>query len=289
MHVIKDIDYENDANEILTLIGDYRTVIIKNKTALAPEDLIKFYKKLGRVVKQNEKVTGTVATGELVKVRQNGLFAGKDDGELEWHSAGMNRTGHDDIVAMYMHQPAESGGNTFFTDHQKAWEDLDEETKKVCRKVKSKIVTYNAKMKLEKMHYKNVFSDEQTMMEFRDIDGETSFEKQTPRKDLVTKHPINGKEGLYFPWSVIRGFTGLSHDEQHDLYYKLKEHTLKYVSTHQWDAYDIVLSDQHHSLHRRDAYNGDRELWRAGIWIRSEDKFNEQWTCESFVPEVSES
>jgi len=139
MYVIKDIDYKNDANRVLELLGNHRTVVIKNKTALAPEDLIKFYKKLGRVVRQNKKVTGTVATGELVKVRQNGLFAGKDDGELEWHSAGMNRTGHDDIVAMYMHQPAESGGNTFFTDHQKAWEDLDEETKKVCRKVKSKL------------------------------------------------------------------------------------------------------------------------------------------------------
>lgn len=268
MYIIENIDYENDANKVLDLIGNHRTVVIKNKTSVSAEDLIKFYKKLGRVVKQNEKVTGTVATGELVKVRQNGLFAGKDDGELEWHSAGMNRTGHDDIVAMYMHQPAETGGNTHFTDHQQAWNDLDDDTKNICRSVKSKTVTYNAKMKLEKMHYKNVFSDEQTMMEFRDIDGQTSFEKQTPRKDLVTKHPINGKEGLYFPWSVIRGFTGLSHDEQHDLYYKLKEHTLKYVSTHKWDPYDIVLSDQHHSLHRRDSYSGDRELWRAGIWLK---------------------
>jgi alpha-ketoglutarate-dependent taurine dioxygenase len=127
-------------------------------------------------------------------------------------------------------------------------------------------------MKLEKMHYKNVFSDEQTMMEFRDIDGKTSFEKQTPRKDLVTKHPINDKEGLYFPWSVIRGFTGMTHDEQHETYYMLKEHTLKdeYVYSHEWEPYDIILSDQHHSLHKRDSYTGDRELWRAGIWLSQE-------------------
>ena len=209
------------------------------------------------------------------------MFAGKKDGELEWHSAGMNRTGHDDIVAMYMHQTAESGGDTYFTDHQRAWEDLDEETKDVCRRVKSKTVTYNALMSLDKMHYKNVFSDEQTMMEFRDINGDTSFDKQTPRKDLVTKHPINGKEGLYYPWSVIRGFTGLDREQQHELYYKLKEHTLSedYVYTHKWEPYDVVLSDQHHSLHRRDSYTGDRELWRAGIWVRYEDKHTvAEWT-----------
>lgn len=288
-YIVNDINYNTDAPKIRELIGEHRTVIIKNKVPLAPEVLIDFYKKIGNVVRQNEKVTGTVATGELVKVRQNGLFAGKEDGELEWHSAGMNRTGHDDIVAMYMHQKADSGGDTYFTDHQSAWNDLDDSTKEICRKVKSKTVTYNAKMKLEKMHYKNVFSDEQTMMEFRDIDGQTSFEKQTPRKDLVTIHPINKREGLYFPWSVIRGFTGLTHDQQHDLYYKLKEHTLndKYVYTHKWDQYDIVLSDQHHSLHKRDAYVGDRELWRAGIWLRSERETYETWSCESIMSEAS--
>jgi len=298
-YVIEDFDYSSGAEEVRDLIGEYRTVVIRNKSARTPEQLIEFYKKIGNVVAQNNKVTGTIATGELVKVRQDGLFSGKDDGELEWHSAGMNRIGHDDIVAMYMHQVAESGGVTYFTDHQQAFADLDEDTQKVLRQLKSKIVTYNAKMKLQKMHYKNVFNDEQTMMEFKDIDGKASFEKQTPRKDLVTRHPINGKEGLYFPWSVIRGFSGLSHDEsqisfrpdQHDIYYMLKHHTLqdKYVCAHEWHPYDIILSDQHHSLHKRDAYVGDRELWRAGIWIRSEDKLTEQWTCESLVPEASDS
>lgn len=263
---------EANAELALKFLGDYRTVVIRKGSPWDPVELIEFYKELGQVVQQNDKVTGTIATGELVRVRQNGLFAGKDDGELEWHSAGMNRTGHDDIVAMYMHQPAETGGVTYFTDHQTAFADLPEDTKEKLRKLKSKVVTYTAKMKLEKMHYKNVFSDEQTMMEFRDIDGKTSFEKQTPRKDLVTKHPINGKEGLYFPWSVIRGFTGMTHDEQHETYYMLKEHTLqdKYIYSHDWEPYDIILSDQHHSLHKRDSYTGDRELWRAGIWLSQE-------------------
>ena len=280
---------EPDASLALKSLGDHRTVVIRKGSPWDPVELIEFYKELGQVVQQNKKVTGTIATGELVRVRQNGLFAGKDDGELEWHSAGMNRMGHDDIVAMYMHQPAESGGVTYFTDHQIAFADLSDDIKEKLRKLKSKIVTYTAKMKLEKMHYKNVFSDEQTMMEFRDIDCKTIFEKQTPRKDLVTKDPINGKEGLYFPWSVIRGFTGMTHDEQHETYYMLKEHTLKdkYVYSHEWEQYDIILSDQHHSLHKRDAYVGDRELWRAGIWLRPEAQSNEEWNCESLLQEES--
>jgi taurine dioxygenase len=288
--IIKNIDYKTEGHSVKQLIGNHLTVVIRNKSPIKPEQLIAFYKTIGNVAKQNKKVTGTVSTGELVKVRQNGLFAGKDDGELEWHSAGMNRHGHDDIVAMYMHQTAESGGDTYFTDHQTAWNDLDEDTKNLCRSLKSKTPTYNDRMKLDRMGiYKNVFSDEQTMMEFRDINGNTSFESQVPRKDLVTKHPINGKEGLYYPWTIIRGFSGqqMNKDAQHDLYFKLKEHTLqeKYIYSHKWEKYDIVLSDQHHSLHRRDAYNGDRELWRAGIWLRSEDKSSEAWSCESLMPQ----
>lgn len=267
------VNYNTNAPEIRELLGDHRTVVIRRGSPWEPEELIEFYKELGNVIQQNDKVTGTVATGELVKVRQNGLFAGKEDGELEWHSAGMNRSIHDDIVAMYMHQPAEEGGDTYFTDHQTAWDDLDDDTKDLCRDLKSKTPTYNDRMKLDRMGiYKNVFSDEQTMMEFRDINGNTSFESQVPRKDLVTKHPINGKEGLYYPWTIIRGFSGrqMDKDQQHALYFKLKEHTLqeKYIYSHKWEQGDIVLSDQHHSLHRRDAYTGDRELWRAGICLR---------------------
>lgn len=281
-----------DAEQVRQLVGSHRAVVVRNSAPVAPATLVEFYKRIGDVVAQNEKVKGNVdGHGELIKVRKNGLFSGTDDGELEWHSAGMNRTGHDDIVVMYMHQIADGGGDTFFSDHQTAFQDLDDETKDKLRNIKSKILTYHAKLKLEQMYYKNIFSDEQTMMEFRDIDGGTSFDKQTPRKDIVSKHPINGVEGLYFPWTVIRGFTGLDKQEQHDMYYMLKEHVQKdkYVYCHKWQPYDIIFSDQHHSLHKRDSYVGDRELWRAGIWLRSESGTNEAWTCESLVPEEADA
>jgi len=300
--IVTECDYDNDAGKIRQLIGDCRIVVVRNTKPVPPATLVSFYKTIGEVVAQNTKVKGSVdGHGELIKVRKNGLFSGESDGELEWHSAGMNRNGHDDIVVMYMHQNSESGGNTFFSDSQTAFADLDDTTKDTLRNLKSKIVTYNAKLKLEQMYYKRIFSDEQTMMEFRDIDGQNSFEKQTPRKDLVTTHPVNGKEGLYFPWTVIRGFSGISKEEQHELYYKLKSHTQneKYVYEHEWNNYDICFSDQHHSLHKREAYTGDRELWRAGIWYREDELkgntdatteyrdnqagSNVEWSCESLI------
>lgn len=272
-YIVEDCSYSQaDANTVKKLLNDSRVVVIKNKNSVEPKTLVEFYKKIGRVAAQNEKVVGSGVGGygELVRVRKNGLFTGKEDGELEWHCAGMQRTETEDIVAMYMNQTAEQGGDTYFSDSQTAFEDLSDEIKALCRNIQSKTFTYRLNDGLEKMHYKEIFSDLQTMLEFRNVDGTPAFETQVPRKPLVTIHPVNGKEGLYFPWVVIRGFTKISQEKQKELYNFLKEHTLKekYVYVHNWDPYDICISDQHHSLHKRDAYTGDRELWRAGIWLR---------------------
>lgn len=246
-----------------------RYVVIRNKKPVHPSELVSFYKTYGRVSKQSKKMPGVIdGFEECVKAGKGMLFHGSDSGELDWHCAAMNRYGGEDIVAMYMHKLADKGGVTYFSDSQSAYNDLDDETKAICKKIKSKVVTYDAMNKLGAMH-SNIFYDMKTMMEYRDIDGLQAYKKQLNRKDVVTINPHNKKEGLYFPWTVIRGFTGMPKDDSKDLYYKLKEHTMqeKYIYRHEWQPYDIVLSDQHHSLHKRDSYEGNRELWRSSIWV----------------------
>jgi len=292
-YTVKNCNYsEIDAKRIKQLIGDGRFVVIKNERPVDSNLLVDFYSSIGDVVKQNpDKVSACVegSDGYLVKAGKGKLFSGKEDGELEWHCAGMNRSQGDDIVAMYMAISTTEGGNTYFSDSQTAFRDLDDDTKKMCQGIDAKYLTYTLDENLASELYKNIFNDAQTMMEFRDIDGNASYETQVKRKPLVTTHPISGASGLYFPWSVIRGFTGLPPQEQKELYRKLKKHTMdeKYVYEHKWDPYDIVLSDQHHSLHRRDAYDGYRELWRAGIVLKDQKSSIEEWSCESNVPETA--
>ena len=55
-YVITDINYNTDASLVRELVGEHRTVVIKNKVPLAPETIIEFYKSIGNVVKQNKKV-----------------------------------------------------------------------------------------------------------------------------------------------------------------------------------------------------------------------------------------
>lgn len=272
---VENVNYssQEDANQVRDLIGDGRLVVIKNNESVPAKDLVSFYKMIGNVVAQSEKVVGSGVDGyqELVRVRANGLFKGAEDGELEWHSAGMNRHGAEDVVAMYMNKPAESGGDTYFSDFQSAYEDYD--NKNEIESLHSKMRTYSDERSLKAKHYEKVFNDEETYRNFKDIDGIPAHTKEVKSKKLVTTHPINKKKGFYYPWVVIRGFEELDRRKSHEIYFHLKNHVMdeKYIYRHKWDNYDICLSDQHHSLHRRDAYDGDRELWRAGIWFRSSE------------------
>lgn len=269
----EDVDFysKKDAHEIRDMIAWSRLVIVKNEKAVPAEALVNFYKNIGDVVEQSKDVVGSGVDGfqEIVRVRRNGLFTGDEDGELEWHCAGMNRNGAENIVAMYM-SIFNAKANTWFSDGKRAYEDFPD--KELVDEAISKTVNYPEKMLVGDTHYKNVFADEKTYKAFIDIDGVPAHTKQTNRKKLVTEHPFTKKKGFHFPWSVIRGFHGMDRKQSHALYYNLKEHCMsdKYTYEHVWDPYDIALSDQEHSLHRRDAYEGDRELWRSGIWYRSE-------------------
>lgn len=271
---VENVDYnsQEDADKIKELIGEGRLVVVKNDNPVPAKDLVSLYTKIGDVVAQSDKVVGSGVDGyqELVRVRANGLFKGAEDGELEWHSAGMNRHGAEDVVAMYMNKPAESGGDTYFSDFQAAYEDYED--KDTVDSLQSKMRTYSDERSLKAKHYEKVFNDEETYRNFKDIDGVAAHTKEVETKNLVTTHPINNKKGFYYPWVVIRGFDGMDRRQSHKTYFEIKDHVMddKYVYKHKWDNYDICLSDQHHSLHRRDAYDGDRELWRAGIWYRSE-------------------
>lgn len=243
--------------------------VIRNEEAVTPGELVSLYKQYGTVTKQSGKLNGAGVEDpwndqiyyELVKVNRDGLFKGDETGEMFWHNASNNRTGAEDIVAMYMHQNADKGGETLFSDAKKAYDDLEDSVKELCDKVQSKIL----KMSKQKYDYFS-FGVEH----YRDMDGLAPHEKHVTRKPLVTIHPKNGNKGLNFPYECIYGFEGegITKQEGKDLYFHLKEHVLqdKYIYKHEWEQYDIVLSDQHHSLHKRESYSGDREMWRTSIY-----------------------
>ena len=280
-YCVSDVDYtnKNHASEIKQLVGDGRIVCISNKEKVNPSHLVEFYKNIGRVASQTEKLSESYILGhpELIRVKKDGFFKGQEDGELFWHNAILNKSDAEDIVAMYMHQVADEGGDTLFTDAQTAYEDLDDNFKEKINDYKCVAVPMSnidkedprIKKLLAKSYQGQIYPNEEAAYEWVDVDGVKTHSKMLQEKELIILHPINGKKGIHFPWTVFRSIHGKTKAESKEIFQFLKDHLLqeKYVYRHKWSKYDICLSDQVHSLHKRDAFSGSRELWRSGIWI----------------------
>jgi alpha-ketoglutarate-dependent taurine dioxygenase len=280
-YVVKELDYsdQNQAVEVKNLVADGRVVIIKNEDAVDPQSLVNFYKNIGRVSAQTKLKDSYVDSyPELVKVRKDGFFSGQEDGELFWHNEILNKTDAEDILSMYCASPADEGGDTLFTDGQTAYADLPEETQKelneyYCFSVPMGDSTLkNDRMRtlFEKSYFGQIYPTREALYEWVDVNGVPTYTKMAEEKKLISVHPVNNKKGIQFPWTVYRGVNGKSRQESKEIFKFLKDHLLqeKYVYRHKWSKYDICLSDQLHSLHKRDAYKGNRELWRSNIWTK---------------------
>ena len=89
-------------------------------------------------------------------------------------------------------------------------------------------------------------------------------------KKLLVKHPISNKYGLYFPFYSVSKInhlkTPLDPKKIFDILVKNYVGNSKHIYKHKWEIGNIIISDQVHSLHRRDNYRGLRELYRTAFW-----------------------
>ena len=94
--------------------------------------------------------------------------------------------------------------------------------------------------------------------------------KKTVRRPLVAKHPYSEKKGLYFfqiyGVAEISGLKTLPSKDVFDILVQSYVGPSGRFYIHKWDAGDLILSDQVHSLHKREAYSGTRELYKTAFW-----------------------
>ena len=257
------------------VMGDLQ-LVLKNNEFVDPNVVANLYKNIGTLAVQSKEVKSAVEKNTaFVRVTKKNMFHGNEQGKLPWHNSINNRTVGDDVVCMYMQKNDCKGGDTGFTDFQTAYQDLSDEQKKYWEYKQCLYGIYDfdgttyeeLTEKTKNSLYGNVFKDVKEAFHFKDAHGLSGTQNQTKYIDLVTRHPINNKKGFYFPWSIIKGFKGYDKPTGNDMIKKLVDyvHQDKYVYWHKWNLYDIVLSDQWHSLHKRSEYSGERELWRSGI------------------------
>lgn len=277
---ISDIDYSSvhHAQFIKEKIGDGRFVVLKNNRHIHPDTVANLYRNIGSLAVQPEEVKSALSENRaFCKVTSKDMFHGGTDGELSWHNAIGNRPVGDEIICMYMQKNNCKGGDTGFTDFQQAYDDLSNDQKAYWESKYSRYRLYKFDGKteeeltkqVENSYFAPMYKNVKESIYFIDADGESAITRQVEHINVITKHPINNKKGFYFPFHIVKGFKGYSESTGRDMIQKLVKYLLqdKYVYWHKWDLHDIVLSDQIHSLHKRDPYTGDRELWRSGIML----------------------
>ena len=81
-------------------------------------------------------------------------------------------------------------------------------------------------------------------------------------KNLVYRHPVDGKYSLHFAPSFIVDWTYEGNSEE--MWDYLYDHVFsdKYCYYHKWNSGDMIVSDQRSQLHNRSEVKGSRLLYR---------------------------
>ena len=234
-------------------------------------------------------------TNKEVQPNKKGLFHGQ---ELNWHCNGVFSSDPEECVSLWCINPGKEGA-TWFSDGVHAYSQLNDSIKNEIENASIFLTNEISKTYCKYSIYGELLPHEQKDLDkmssrTRDFPGgheNNPYDKNishivTSRSDLpqgkkrrkdiekklVTKHPLSGQAGLYFPFFSVAQIKNLSEPSRSKEIFDTLVNS--YVGPsgkiykHKWEHGDIVLSDQVHSLHRREPYRETRELYRTAFYYK---------------------
>jgi alpha-ketoglutarate-dependent 2,4-dichlorophenoxyacetate dioxygenase len=231
-------------------------VLVFHDQHVNDEQQLAFSRKLGPL----EQATGDIAApedrrlsmdvGDISNLDKNNKVLARDDrrrlfglGNQLWHSDSSFK----DVPAKYSilsaRQIPSEGGNTEFADMRAAYDALDDKTK---QEVAGLICPHS-----------QVFS--RGILGFTDFTDAERVKWAPVRQRLVRKHPTTGRLSLYLS-SHAGGIEGWPIPEARAFLRDLQEHATqrKFVYSHAWKTYDIVMWDNRVTMHRARRYDYDQ-------------------------------
>lgn len=207
-----------------------------------------------------KKFPATVEVSNIVNP-QTGKMGWFKDQELVWHTAGACMKNPEHCVGLLCSISAEKGGETEVINLRKVYNDLDEKTVQLLKKIK---INYNLKL------YN--FGDEKA-----DFLKHGRREQGIPlraKRNLIYRHPVDGEYGLYFPLGIFESVADFSEVESQKLFNKLKDICFlkKYLISIKLERNDFLLMDQFHTIHRRKKFTGKRKLYRISFYWKTEKR-----------------
>jgi alpha-ketoglutarate-dependent taurine dioxygenase len=259
-HDVKLKDMSNEEIRRWARCLPYDNVVVLRNQDLSKADLSRVYNSIGNTLKTDEffcddeypelmRVTNERKDGE-----KTGIFADK---ELDWHSNGNGRpSGVECCVGLYCVKPGKDSV-TSFCDTRKAYDDLNPAMKIELENIK-------CLFKFENNTFYELDEDDKELVMF---ENRGEYVKGTI-KPLVYKHPFDGKKGLYFTFHYIQKMYRVKPERAKFLKEYLMDHVFqdKYIYHHDdWQPGDLIFMDQFHSIHKRNAVEGDRFMYRTTL------------------------
>ena len=210
----------------------------------------------------------TVEVSNIIN-RETGRMGWFKDKEIIWHTNGICMKEPETCVALFCSIPSDEGGETEIINTRKIYNDL---SRKTLLKLKNISINYN--LKLYKFDNYEAFDDYEAGEFFKHGQKYPKLQSRTA-KPLIYQHPFDGEYGLFFPFPLAESVVGFSKSNSNNILRELKELCLmkKYRSFIKWKKNDLLFIDQIHTLHRRRAFKGQRQLFRICFYWKG-DKIN---------------
>jgi alpha-ketoglutarate-dependent 2,4-dichlorophenoxyacetate dioxygenase len=166
-------------------------------------------------------------------------------GNMLWHSDSSFKATPAKFSALSARAIPRSGGNTQFADMRAAWDTLDEPMQQrllplVCR-------------------HSLIYS--RAALGFAEFTAEERERFAPVRQRLVRRNAATGRRSLFLS-SHIGEIEGMPTPDARMLIRDLTEHATqtRFVHTHEWRRYDLVMWDNRQTMHRARAYDDTGEV-----------------------------
>jgi alpha-ketoglutarate-dependent 2,4-dichlorophenoxyacetate dioxygenase len=238
---------------------DRYAVLLFHDQPLSDDEQIAFTKALGKielntannVTRLDQRRLG-IEMSDISNLDQQGNLLARDDrrrafnlGNRLWHSDSSFKAVSAKYSLLSARIVPSAGGNTEFADMRAAYDTLDPETKAAIED----LITEHSLL----------FSRGQ--LGFTDFTAEERVKFAPVRHHLVRTNPATGRRSLFLS-SHIGGIVGWPMPEALAFVRDLAEHATQrqFVHAHTWRQHDLVMWDNHQTMHRARRYRDMGEV-----------------------------
>lgn len=222
------------------------TVLLFPDQKITPDQQIAFTKRFGEIVAYYDPTERAVPDHPeillLSNLDHNGKLTGKSTSAYLWHADGHYLEEPPCGSLLYARMIPPTGGDTWFTNTQRAYELLPETTKD--RIAGKKLIISRVRSRPYNFPEKPPPTPQQ-IASWPDVSHE-----------IAKLHPVTGKRSLYVGSNVPWLIEGMSEEESTPLITELQAHAVQpdLVYKHKWRVGDLVMWDNMSSMHKANPY-----------------------------------